>query len=102
MTPHAMPLAPAPTPVLSRTTMRAAPPALPTVVPLAASRSARCNAVESPWMPAPTITQRAAAGRAGMAGWEAARIRDDGQRRAGAPLWMRRAMVRRRRGDDVG
>src|SRR5262245_61964600 len=53
MTPHAIPEAPAPTPDLSRTS--ASSPA-----------SARCQAVESPWTPAPTITCRAESGSAAI------------------------------------
>src|SRR5262249_37382481 len=51
MTPQAMPDAPAPTPRLSRTSMSPPPPR-----PRRRSSAASCHAVESPWMPAPTIT----------------------------------------------
>src|SRR5262245_63269162 len=53
MTPQAMPEAPAPTPVLSST--RASSPA-----------SARCQGLDSPWPPAPTIRCRAESGRAAI------------------------------------
>src|SRR5919108_5502015 len=57
MTPQAMPEAPAPTPVLSRTTICAPSPSR-----RAFSSLARCHAVESPWTPAPMMTNRAAEG----------------------------------------
>src|SRR5450755_2447641 len=59
-----MPDAPAPMPVLSRTTMRSEP--WPTVMPLARRRPARCIAVERPWMPAPMMTYAAWEGSEGM------------------------------------
>src|SRR4051812_4623457 len=57
MTPHATPEAPAPMSVLSTT--RTSPPS-----PRPRSRSsvARCHAVDSPWIPAPTITYLAFGG----------------------------------------
>src|SRR6266567_3779908 len=53
MTPQAIPDAPEPTPCLSRTRMSPPPPR-----PRALSSLARCQAVESPWIPAPMMMYR--------------------------------------------